>query len=263
MISIIIPAHNEQDRIEATLQHYFEFFKHRKTKKHIDDFEIIVVLNACNDNTINIVKKYIKNKEVRYIEFKTGGKGFAIKEGFGEALKSAKEDDLIGFIDADMSTSPQSFYYLVKHIGDADGAISDRWHRKSIFKYSFAKKLRSRIYNFWVRALFLFPYRDTQCGAKVFKAKILRKVVGKIMSSDFNFDVALLFALKKETNSRIKALPTTWEEKEGSTVLSVKSPLRMFLSAIRLRLMHSPFKFVTRFYRDVLPEKLKLHILLK
>ncbi|MDP2628569.1 MAG: glycosyltransferase, partial [Nanoarchaeota archaeon] len=55
-ISIIIPAYNEEWRIGSTLEEYCKFFTELKKKK-ILDFEILVVLNACRDNTLKIVKK--------------------------------------------------------------------------------------------------------------------------------------------------------------------------------------------------------------
>ncbi len=255
--SIVIPAHNEEKRIRETLKEYVKYF--RKKKK---DFEILIVLNGCEDNTLGIVKKEKeKNKEIVYLDFERAGKGFAIRRGFLDALK--RKNDLIGFVDADLSSPPKSFHYLIKKIGKADGAIANRWDRRSKFNYSLFKKIRSKIYNLFVRLLFLFPYPDTQCGCKVFRREVLEGNLNKIVSSDFNFDVALLFCLKKEENARIKSIPTNWKDRTGSKIFSIKSPIRMFLSAIRLRLVHSPFNFVVKAYRKIVPEKLKLHKILK
>jgi len=253
-ISIVIPAHNEEKRIGKTLEAYSKFFEDRKD---IENFELLVVLNACKDNTKVVVENAKrKHKGVRYLDFNRGGKGFAIIQGFKDALK--RDNDLIGFIDADMSTSPESFYELIRKIDGYDGIIADRWDKKSIFEYSFLKKLRSRIYNSFVRVLFSFPFRDTQCGAKIFTKKVLEKNINKVVSSDFNFDVALLFCLRKESKAKIISVHTVWKEKAGSKIFSIKSPLRMFLSAIRLRLIHSPFKFIVKFYRR-LPDSLEIH----
>jgi glycosyltransferase involved in cell wall biosynthesis len=259
MISIVIPAHNEEKRIGKTLETYGKFFSDKKKEKEIKDFEIIVVINNTQDKTEETVKEFSKKyKEIRYLNFKTGGKGFAIIEGFKDALK--RNNELIGFVDADMATPPEAFYDMIKNIKNYDGIITDRWDKKSkiIPRQSLFRRFISRGYNIIVRTLFLMPFRDTQCGAKVFRRKILEGNIYKIISSQWNFDVALLFCLKKEANARIKSTPTLWHDEKGSKVNLKKTPIMMFISLVRLRLLHSPFKFIVRAYRK-LPEKLKIH----
>ena len=189
--------------------------------------------------------------DIKYLNFKEKGKGFAIIEGFKEALK--RKNRLIGFVDADMSTPPEAFYDLIIKIKGYDGAIADRWNKKSIIntKQSPARRFVSRGYNFIVRALFSFSYRDTQCGAKIFKREILEKNIHKIQTVGWGFDIALLFCLKKESKARIISIPTIWEDKQEGTIDLKKTPVLMFLSAVRLRLIHSPFNFIVRFYRKL------------
>tara|TARA_Y100000310_G_scaffold282675_1_gene304077 strand:- start:159 stop:932 length:774 start_codon:yes stop_codon:yes gene_type:complete len=254
-VSIIIPAHNEGERIEKTLEKYIFYFNELKQKK-ILDFEIIIVLNACSDNTGDIVRKF-KNKKLVILDFVQGGKGFAITEGFKEGLR--RNSDFIGFIDADGSTPPEAFYDLIRNLVGLDGVIADRWHKKSIVaKQAFLRQFLSRGYNFIIRSFFLLPYRDTQCGAKVFRKEILKENIYKIISSQWNFDVALLFCLRKESKAKIKSIPTTWIDDEASLVNIRRTPIAMFASAIRLRLIHSPLRFVVRFYRK-LPKYMKFH----
>ncbi len=266
MISIIIPAHNEEKRITETLENYGKFFREKKAEKEIRDFEILVVINNTQDRTEEIVKSFIKKySEIRYLKFKEGGKGFAIIEGFREALKRGNR--LIGFVDGDMSTPPEAFYDLImvlKKNKKIDGVIADRWNRKSIIqpKQTFLRRFVSRGYNLIVRALFLFPYQDTQCGAKMFRREFIEKTIHKLKTIGWGFDIALLFCLKKETDAKIISIPTIWKDKQESHINLKKIPLLMFLSAIRLRMMHSPFNFLVRFYRK-LPKKLKLNEILK
>ncbi|MAH49483.1 hypothetical protein CMI37_26910 [Candidatus Pacearchaeota archaeon] len=254
-LSLVIPAHNESGRIERTLREYFSYFGELK-KNGVLDFEIVVVLNACSDNTSEIVGKF-KDKELVILDFVRGGKGFAITEGFKDALK--RGSDFIGFVDADCSTPPEAFYDLVKNIGEADGVIADRWHKDSIVaKQTFFRQFLSRGYNFIIRSLFFLPYNDTQCGAKVFTREILEKNIHKMVSSQWNYDIALLFCLKKESRARIKSIPTTWMDEEASKVNIRRTPVTMFASAVRLRLIHSPLRFTVRFYRK-LPQWAKFH----
>jgi glycosyltransferase involved in cell wall biosynthesis len=261
MISVIVPAHNEEKRIRRMLEGYGSFLAEKKKKKEIKNFEILVVINNTQDKTEEIVKEVSKKyREIRYLNFKQGGKGFAIIEGFKDALK--RDNSLMGFVDADMATPPEAFYDLIKVLKKhqrVDGVIADRWDKRSSInlKQTFLRRFVSRGGNWIIKSLFLFPYSDTQCGAKIFRRKVLEKSIGRLITSNWGFDIALLFCLKKEANAKIVSIPTTWEDKEGSKV-NKRTPFLVLASVIRLRLIHSPFKFIVRAYRK-LPERLKIH----
>lgn len=253
-VAIVIPAHNEEKRIGKTLNSYLSQFKRLKKQKKVD-FEIIVVLNACRDNTRKVVEKH-KCKELKILEFRRGGKGFAITEGFKDALK--RKNSYIGFVDADMSTPPNAYLGLINHIKENDGIIADRWDKRSkVSKQTFFRQILSRGFNFIVRFIFLIPHKDTQCGAKLFRREIIEKIYTKLGSSEWAFDIDLLFYARRE-KARIISIPTEWEDDKGSKVNLKKTPITMFLSIIRLRLIHSPFSILVRFYR-ILPEKWKFH----
>jgi len=243
-VAIVIPAHNEERRIGSTLKNYLSFFRNLKKKK-ILNFEIIVVLNGCNDGTKKVVQK-CKAKELRILDFKRAGKGFAIIEGFKYALK--KDFSLIGFVDADEATPPIAFYDLVKNIGGYDGVIANRWDKRSVIKLkqTFSRRFLSRALNLIVRSLFLFPYKDTQCGAKLFKRRVLEKCLDKMISTKWVFDIALIFYLRKYCEAKIKSIPTIWKDKKESKLNLKKTPFTMFLSVIKLRLVNSPFRFLVR-----------------
>src|SRR4030042_705162 len=237
---LIIPARNEEKRISKTLDNYWQFLKEKKNKKEIKDFEILIIINNSKDKTEEIVKEYSRNfPEIRYVAFKEGGKGFAIIEGFKESLKG--NFGLIGFVDADMSTPPDAFYELVRNIKDYDGVITNRWVKESIMtpRQSLARRIISRGGNFIVRTLFLFPYSDTQCGAKLFRRKLLEKNISKLITINWGFDIALLYCFKKESHARIKSIPTVWHDKAGSKINITKTQLRTLMSTLRLRLIHS------------------------
>ena len=254
MISIIIPAYNEEKRIGRTLLDYSTYFQKLKNSNIIDDFEILVVLNGCKDNTLGIVKHFQeKFQEIRYLDYEESGKGFAIIKGFKDALTKA---ELIGFVDADMATPPSAFYDLIKKIWNYDGVIASRGLKKSVVKTSFIRKLTNKGFNFVVRAILFLPYHDTQCGAKLFKNRTLRNIVNELGITRWTFDVDLLYRLKKK-GFKVKELPTVWEDKKGSKVDLIKVPLLMFLAILRLRILNSPLKDFIRFY-DKLPEWVKI-----
>ncbi len=247
-LTIIIPAHNEEKRIENTLKNYISYFMKLINLKKINNFKIIVVINACSDNTNKIVKEYV-GKHLELLEFVKGGKGFAVIEGFKHALK--KEYTHIGFVDADMSTTPEEFYRLFKKIGSSDGVIASRYRLGSVLRppNTFPRVIASRIYNFFIRSLLFIPYRDTQCGAKIFTRMALLPVVSHIGMTRWAFDIELLYMLHKK-GFKIIEIPTVWSNKDYSTINFWNSGQWMVLAIIRLRILHSHFKNLVKIYDD-------------
>ncbi|MEA3329251.1 MAG: dolichyl-phosphate beta-glucosyltransferase [Nanoarchaeota archaeon] len=242
-ISIVIPAYNEEKRIGKTLKNYLEYFRKLKAQKLLE-YEILVVINNTTDKTEEVVKSF-RNNEIRYLNFKKGGKGFAIIEGFRDALD--RKNDLIGFVDADGATPPNAFYWLVQNIGNYDGVIASRWMKKSkiIVKQNLKRRILSRGFNFTVRSLFMFPYQDTQCGAKLFKREVIEIILNELSLTHWAFDINLLFSARQK-GFRIKEFPTIWEDKDESKVSSSKTSVQMFLGILRLRLIYSPFEKLLR-----------------
>jgi glycosyltransferase involved in cell wall biosynthesis len=259
-ISIIIPAYNEEKRIGSTLEEYGKFFTNLKKNKKLDS-EILIVINNTHDKTEEVIKKYQKKyKIIKFLNFKQGGKGFAITEGFKEALKN-KKNSLIGFVDADASTSAEAYYDLIRNIGNLDGIIASRYIKGAIVKpkQSIRRIFVSRVFNLAIRALFLMPYRDTQCGAKIFTSKALDKFIRDLTVTQWAFDVDLLYKARREGRI-VKEFPTKWSDKDYSTINFMKAGPRMVLALIRLRIANSPFRFLVRAY-DMLPDWIKIHVI--
>lgn len=254
-VCIIIPAYNEEKRIGKTLEEYSKFFKNKKKNKEIKDFEILVIINNTKDKTEEVVEKYIKKyKEIRYLNFIKGGKGFAIIEGFKDSLK--RRNDLIGFVDADLATKPDKYYELISKLNKNDGAIASRWKKGAKHNYSFKRRIFSRGFNILTRLILFLPFQDTQCGAKIFRRAPIESILNNIESTKWAFDIDLLYKLKKQ-KKKIIEIPTYWKDMEGSNIDLKKVPIQMFLAIIRLRLINSPFKFVVEGYNK-LPRKLKI-----
>jgi glycosyltransferase involved in cell wall biosynthesis len=234
---ILIPAHNEESRIEPTLRDYARFFQ----KNYRGKFQIVVVLNGCTDNTLAIVQRAAAEfpAVISHLEFKEPiGKGGALIQG----LKLAMHADLIGYADADGATPPHAFFELLKHIGEADCVIGSRWLPGAVIHQSQAshRQFASRVFHFIVQLLFWMNIHDTQCGAKVMKREAVEKIHSNLRIADMAFDINLLVALKR-ASFRILEVPTEWTDQAGSKVVLFHSSLTMFLSAVRIRLIYSPF----------------------
>src|SRR5678815_4412781 len=147
---LLIPAYNEEARIEPVLREYAEYFR----KNYAGECQLVVVLNGCVDNTVGVVKRVAETySEVSWLEFLDPiGKGGALIEG----LKLAPLADLIGYVDADGATSPKAFHDLVKLWDKADCVIASRWlpgavlHQQQTGKRQFA----SRVFHLIVQSLF-------------------------------------------------------------------------------------------------------------
>ena len=232
---LLIPAYNEEHRIEPVLREYAQFFK----KNYSGKFQIVVVLNGCTDNTIGVVRRVATEfLLIRALEFKEPiGKGGALIEG----LKLASYGDLIGYVDADGATTPAAFLDLVRNLGDAGCVVGSRWLADSIIHQSQTndRRFASRVFHAIVQLFFRLDIHDTQCGAKVIRREVVEKIHPYLHIADMAFDINLLVAIK-HAGYRIAEVPTEWTDKAGSKVTLFRSSLTMFLSVVRIRLIYWP-----------------------
>ena len=233
---LLIPAYNEERRIEPVLRDYAQFFGENYSGK----FQLVVVLNGCTDDTLGVVRRVAAEfPAVRALEFKEPiGKGGALIAG----LKLASFGDLIGYVDADGATPPRAFLELVRHIGEADCVIGSRWLPGSVLhvEQSNHRQFASRVFHFIVQLLFWMNIRDTQCGAKVMKREVVEKIHPTLCIADMAFDINLLYSIK-HAGFHIQEVPTEWTDKAGSKVALGRSSFTMFLSVVRVWLIYSPF----------------------
>ena len=233
---ILIPAYNEERRIEPMLREYARYFQ----ANYDGRFQFVVVLNGCTDDTLGVVRRVAADfPMVRPLEFREAiGKGGALIEG----LKLAALGDLIGYVDADGATAPPAFLDLVRHIGAADCVIGSRWLPGAVIHQSQTgnRQFASRVFHFIVQLLFWLNIRDTQCGAKVMKREVIEKIHSALRIADMAFDINLLVSIRR-AGFKILEVPTEWTDKAGSKVALGRSSFTMFLSVVRIRLIYSPF----------------------
>src|SRR5512147_1890731 len=159
LISVIVPAYNEEKRIEQTLRDYSEGLKASGR-----DFELLVVCDG-NDRTAELAKPYGKVLEFGH----RLGKGGGVLEGF-----KAARGEVVGFTDADNSLKVDQFLRLLDEM-DHTGAgcvIADRKSKESMIMESqyLIRRFASEAFNFMLSSsIFGLKIRDSQCGGKVFK----------------------------------------------------------------------------------------------
>ena len=243
---LLIPAYNEEQRIEPVLREYAAYFRAHYPGK----FQLVVVLNGCRDHTLGVVQRVAAEfPEINADEFPDAiGKGGALIEG----LKLAPQADLIGYVDADGATAPAAFHELIKECAHADCAIGSRWLPGAVLHQSQTsrRQFASRVFHAVVQSLFWMNIRDTQCGAKVMRRAAVEKIHAALRIADMAFDINLLYALKRAGFS-IREVPTEWTDKIGSKVALGKTSLTMLLSVFRLRVIYSPLRPLLRWLRPV------------
>ena len=196
-VCIVFPAYNEERRIGNTLIAFDDFFKQKKEQDNVD-YELLVVINGTTDRTAEVVQNLQKDREyIRMINTPQGGKGWAIKLGFQDAL--IRNNDIIGFNDADMSTSPEEYYKLIMAIDSFDGIIASRYMPEAIVIPPRPKIKRwgsKLVYEPLIRLLFGLNYYDYQCGAKLFKRNVVSVIAPKITVYQWAMDLELLYLCK-------------------------------------------------------------------
>lgn len=220
--SLIIPAYNEEHRITPLFDAIAGF-----------DGEFIVVCDG-GDRTADIVDRIAAQRQdltIRCLRFDHRlGKGGGVIAGL-----MAARSPLVGYFDADGSTSVDEMKRLFLSLSEVDGAIGSRWIAGSNLKVrqNILRQLESRAFNLLIRVLFGLNYHDTQCGAKVFKKSAINAVLPLMISRGFEFDVELLWRLRN-AGFRVAEVPIAWQNK-GDSRVQKRDMIRMLSGLFRVR----------------------------
>jgi glycosyltransferase involved in cell wall biosynthesis len=221
--SLVIPAYNEENRIRPLFDAISRF-----------DGELIVVCDGT-DATAQVVEEIARARTdllIRCLTFDHRlGKGGGVITGL-----SAARAPLVGFFDADGSTTISEMMRLFSFLSEHDGAIGSRWVPGATLRVrqGILRRLESRSFNFLIRGLFGLKFHDTQCGAKVFRKAAIDKVLPAMVSHGFEFDVELLWRLNR-AGSRIVEVPIEWQNRDDSRVRK-RDMVRMIQGLFRVRL---------------------------
>jgi len=209
-LSIIMPMYNETNmatNIEEVCN---------SLKKVTEDYEVVIVNDGSTNNCFEEAKK-INNKKVKVVGYpKNMGKGFAIKYGF-----DFTKGDFIAFVDCGRDLNPNQLKSFLETIEktEADVVIGSKRHPCSKVQYPLIRRFMSRIYQIVNKTLFNLEIQDTQVGIKLFRRRVLEKVMPKIVIKRFAFDLELL-VLANKYGFKIKENPIIMRYKFGSTINS-------------------------------------------
>jgi len=229
--SLILPAYNEEQRIEKTLVALDNFFKCKDY-----DYEVFVVNDGSGDNTTTVVNNFIKNNDLNLelVEYKPNkGKGYAVFCGVKKAQK-----EIIAFLDADLPFELNLIDLSIKLIqnDDVEIVVGDRNDSRSSVNadYSFSRKLSGKIFSFLINLFLIKGFSDTQCGYKAFKNNVAKDIFSKQTIRGFGFDLEILFIANKR-KYKVSKIPVIFSHSSNSKVKLIHHSWEMLMDIIRIK----------------------------
>ncbi len=163
-LTIIVPIFNEKDNLLRLEKALLDFIKNTNTPS-----TVLFVNDGSTDGSQNIINHICsKNDVFTFIQFtKNEGLSAALKAGFDYTMTP-----LVGYIDADLQTSPEDFNLLLNHISTHDLVTGVRQNRQD----DFIKKTTSIAANAGRRLFTKDGMDDTGCPLKIIKTDYAKRI---------------------------------------------------------------------------------------
>lgn len=226
-LSIVIPAHNEESRLPASLELVLAFLDRQPFTS-----EILVVENGSSDRTFEVAQAFTKqHKHLRVLQNNIRGKGRAIQRGVSEA-----KGQFIFMCDADLSMPIEEVSkFLPPQLPNVDIAIGSREAPGSVrYNEPAYRHFTGRVFNTLIRWLVLPGLQDTQCGFKCIRADVARDIFPYQTLMGWAFDVELLYIARRR-GYNIVEIPIDWYFNADSKISVFRDSLRMFLDLLSIR----------------------------
>lgn len=229
LITIVIPAYNEEKRIIPTLKSIVSYFSIKKIP-----YEIIISDDGSSDNTVKIVTDLITSyPQISVFSLsQNSGKGKAVREGM---LKGKGSHVL--FMDADSSTSIQEFEKFLPFIKENRDVIigSRRKLGAEIIEHqSFVREFLGNGFTWFSNIMTGANVSDFTCGFKCFSRKAVNDIFKKALIDDWSFDAEILF-LAKKMGYEIIEVPVKWKNDKASKVRLVHDIIHSFKGLFLIR----------------------------
>lgn len=227
LLSIVIPAYNEEERILPTLGAIASYVSDLDIS-----WELIVADDGSRDKTVALVEGLnFVNLHLLKAE-KNGGKGSAVHRGM-----LAARGRYILFADADNSTPIEEIRNLLVKVRDEgyDIAIGSRATAGAEEGHkSFLRHLLSGGLRWIVRNVFRIGVRDTQCGFKMYTREAAHRLHQAQTIMGFSFDLEILY-LAAKWHYRVAEVPVNWIDAPGSKVDTTKEVRRFLRDLFRIK----------------------------
>jgi glycosyltransferase involved in cell wall biosynthesis len=225
-LSIVIPAHNEENRLPRTLEQVFAFLEKQ-------DFtaEVVVVENGSSDRTLEVAHEFAeRHSQLRVLQNDERGKGLAVRRGMLEARGAYR------FIcDADLSMPIEEVVkFIPPALADFEVAIGSREAPGAVrYNEPAYRHWGGRGINLVIRVLILPGLQDTQCGFKCFTAEASERLFKLQTLPGWSFDIELLY-LARRAGMRIREIPIHWYFGDDSKISAVRDAIHMIQDIFRI-----------------------------
>lgn len=231
-LSVIIPAYNEERRIEKTLNVVYQYLTQQAFT-----WELLIVLDGVKDNTLGVIEAFAKGKEnIRWINrLENRGKGYTVREG----MLAAKGEVRL-FTDADNSTDISHFDQMIPLFKSGHDVVIATRDRKDVptarqaVPQPFLKRLFGNLGNLFIQVVAVPGIWDTQCGFKAFSATAVNRIFKVAKSNGWVFDIEAL-ALAREFGFKIGLVGAYWED-DPNTHVKTSDYIKVILETVKIRL---------------------------
>jgi glycosyltransferase involved in cell wall biosynthesis len=233
-LSVVIPALNEENGIDAILQRVLAQ-RDGLAAGGIRTLEVIVVDDGSKDRTADRIRAY---SDVRLIQH-------PVNQGYGAALKTgfnAATGDLLAFLDADGTYPPESFPELCKAIEqhDADLIIGSRM-LSGESEMPLVRRVGNTIFAALLSIVGSRKISDSASGMRVFRRESLPILYP--LPDGLDFTPAMSTRAVYEGLNMVE-VPIPYKERVGRSKLNpLKDGIRFLRSILWTALLYDPQRF--------------------
>src|SRR3989338_4025627 len=204
MVEFCLPVYNEEKILKANVIKLLSFLN---KQNFLFNWQIVIINNGSTDNTEKISRE-IAGERIKIVNISQKGKGAAIKQ-YGRISAA----DWLIYMDIDLAVSLENINDLIKVLTEDnyDVAMGSRLLADSKVERSLARSLSSKIYNSFSRLILKHKFADLQCGFKMIRVEVFKKIIPLIKDNSWFFDTELIYMAYRK-NYRIKEIPVNCSE---------------------------------------------------
>jgi glycosyltransferase involved in cell wall biosynthesis len=227
MLTVIVPAFNEDEAIAPTLE---------ELRRHFPAAEIIVVDDGSTDRTAERAAAVYGVRVVRHSMNR--GYGAAIKTGVRNATR-----DVVAWYDADGQHAPEDLDVLVQRLATQElhAAIGVRSRGSAV---DARRVLGKTILGFFVQFVAGRRLNDVNCGLRVVRRDVLRRYL-HLLPDGFSASITSMLLMLKR-GYRVEFVPIHTRPRTGtSTVRMLRDGLLAVQTSLRILILFQAFQAFT------------------